>query len=276
MGIKEVRKVKLEKDLQRALDHKQFHLVYQPKWNVKTDRLYGFEALARWDHPEFGMISPSEFIPIAEETGLIVPFTSWTLAEACKHCKTLHEQGINQPVSVNLSPNLFKTDRLYEMIAHVLKTFDLDPSFLEIEITESMMLHNVTDIIRQLNKIHTLGIKVSMDDFGTGYSSIGLLDTLPIDVVKLDRVFTKDIDKPRKQAIIHAIIILAEALGLDVIAEGVETEEDIKHLTNLGCYIMQGYYYSKPMAFEKIEEWVMQTVENSVLKKNSSYLLKKK
>lgn len=265
MGQKEVRKMRLEKDLQLALEEKQFHLEYQPKWNVQTDSLFGFEALARWNHPELGPIFPGEFIPTAEETGFIVPFTAWTLEQACQHCKILHEKGIIQPVSVNISPKLFQTNRLYELVSHVLKTFDLDPSYLELEITESMMLHNVDDIVRQLKRIHSLGVRVSMDDFGTGYSSIGLLDTLPIDTVKLDRIFTKDIDKPSKQAIIRAIIILAESLGLDVIAEGVESKEDIGHLTDLGCYIMQGYYYSKPMKFETIEAWTKLVQENNLL-----------
>lgn len=256
MGIKESRRMKLEQSLQQALEERQFILEYQPKWDVKADSLFGFEALARWNHPELGRVSPYEFIPIAEETGFIVPFTQWTLEEACKQCKMWHAQGIEHPVSVNLSPKLFQTDQLYELIKSVLQHSGLDPAYLELEITESMMLHDVEYIIKQLRMIHSLGVKISIDDFGTGYSSIGLLDTLPIDAVKLDRVFTKDIDKPSKQAIVQAIIILAESLELDVIAEGVELEKDIEYLTKLGCFIMQGYYYSKPIQFQQIKEWM--------------------
>lgn len=271
MGAKEVQKMRLEQDFQRAIDERQFHLLYQPKWNVKMNRLFGFEALARWQHPELGTITPSEFIPIAEESGLIVSFTIWTLEEACKHCKALQKQGIYHPISVNLSPKLFQTSRLYELIDNVLEKFDLGPDYLNIEITESMILHNVDDIIKQLNKVETLGVNVCIDNFGTGYSSIGLLEALPIHAVKLDRIFTRDIDKPSKKAIIQSIIILADSLGLDVIAEGIELEEEINHLTKLGCYIMQGYYYSKPMEFRKIKSWVMQKQSVQLLPVNKAY-----
>ncbi|UOQ86874.1 bifunctional diguanylate cyclase/phosphodiesterase [Gracilibacillus salinarum] len=266
MGVKEVRRMELEKDLPRALEDDQFHLEYQPKWNVKTNSLYGFEALIRWDHPRLGVVPPIEFIPVAEENGIIVSVTKWTLETACKQCyEWSTHQGLNQPVAVNVSPSLFQTGTLYELIKHALDQSTLDPDKLEIEITESMMLHDVEDIIRQLNRIRQLGVKVSMDDFGTGYSSIGLLDTLPINAVKLDRIFTQDIEKPSKQAIIQAIIVLAESLDLDVVAEGVELEKDIDYLMKLGCFVMQGYYYSKPMKFEHIDEWASQR-EASLIK----------
>ncbi|KAB8139379.1 EAL domain-containing protein [Gracilibacillus oryzae] len=262
MGVKEVRRMELEKDLQRALEDEQFFLEYQPKWNVKTDSLYGFEALVRWEHPRLGLVSPGEFIPITEENGFIVPLTKWTLEKACQQCQMWQQQGINQPVSVNLSPRLFQTDTLSRLVEGVLDEFELEPSYLELEITESMMLHDVEDIVKQLTELRQLGVRISMDDFGTGYSSIGLLDTLPINTVKLDRIFTKDIDKPSKQAIIQAILILAESLGLDVIAEGVELKQDIEHLTKLGCFVMQGFYYSKPIKFESIEDWTIQMGSN--------------
>ncbi|WP_058308513.1 bifunctional diguanylate cyclase/phosphodiesterase [Gracilibacillus massiliensis] len=257
MGLKEVRKMELEKDLQRALKENQFYMEYQPKWNVKTNTLYGFEALIRWEHPRLGIIAPSEFIPIAEETGLIVPLTRWTIEEACQQCKHWHSQNIMQTVAVNISPSLFHTGTLYGQVSFILEKINLDPKYLELEITESMMLHDLNDIIKQLEAIQALGVKVSMDDFGTGYSSLGLLDVLPINAVKLDRIFTMDIDNPSKRAIIQAIIVLAESLELDVIAEGVELEKDIDHLTKLGCYVMQGYYYSKPLKIENIQEWTI-------------------
>lgn len=256
MGLQEVRKMELEKDLQRALELKEFFIVYQPKWNVQSDRLVGFEALLRWKHPRLGVISPLEFIPIAEETGLIIPMTRWTLEEACKQCRIWQERGIVQPVSVNLSVRLFHGDNLLELIQNVLDKANLEPRLLELEIAESMVLHDVNDIIRQLGNIRSLGVKVSMDDFGTGYSSIGLLDRIPIDALKLDRQFTNDLDTPSKRAIVNAIVLMAENLNLDVIAEGVENKEHINFLTGLGCHVMQGYYYGKPMDINEIKVWM--------------------
>lgn len=256
MGLQEVRKMELEKDLQRALEMKEFFIVYQPKWNVQSDRLVGFEALLRWKHPRLGVISPQEFIPIAEETGLIIPMTRWTLEEACKQCRVWQDSGVVQPVSVNLSVRLFHGDNLLELIQNVLRKADLEPRLLELEITESMVLHDVNDIIRQLGSIRSLGVKVSMDDFGTGYSSIGLLDRIPIDALKLDRQFTNDLDTPSKRAIVNAVVLMAEKLNLDVIAEGVENKEHIDFLTGLGCHVMQGYYYGKPMDIHEIEVWM--------------------
>ncbi|OIB03690.1 diguanylate cyclase [Paenibacillus sp. LC231] len=256
MGLQEVRKMELEKDLQRALELKEFFIVYQPKWNVQSDRLVGFEALLRWKHPRLGVISPLEFIPIAEETGLVIPMTRWTLEEACKQCRIWQERGIVQPVSVNLSVRLFHGDNLLELIQNVLDKANLEPRLLELEIAESMVLHDVNDIIRQLGNIRSLGVKVSMDDFGTGYSSIGLLDRIPIDALKLDRQFTNDLDTPSKRAIVNAIVLMAENLNLDVIAEGVENKEHIDFLTGLGCHVMQGYYYGKPMDINEIKVWM--------------------
>lgn len=256
MGLQLVRKMELEKDLQLALENKQFFIVYQPKWNVKTSSLVGFEALIRWEHPRLGLVSPGEFIQIAEGTGLIVPMTRWALEEACRQCKRWQLQGLEQPVSVNLSVRLFQTDSLQEIVRNVLDKVELEPHLLELEITESMVLYDINDIIRQLQSLRELGVRVSMDDFGTGYSSIGLLDRIPIDTLKLDRLFTNDLESPSKRAIINAIIMMADHLQLDVIAEGVETREHIEFLTQLGCHVMQGYYYGKPMRDNEIGEWL--------------------
>ncbi|GAA0135820.1 bifunctional diguanylate cyclase/phosphodiesterase [Paenibacillus sp. YSY-4.3] len=256
MGLQLVRRMELEKDLQLALEKNQFFIVYQPKWNVKTSSLVGFEALIRWEHPRLGLVAPGEFIQIAEGTGLIVPMTRWTLEVACRQCKLWQSQGLQQPVSVNLSVRLFQTDSLQELVRGVLDKVGLAPHLLELEITESMVLYDINDIIRQLQSLRKLGVRVSMDDFGTGYSSIGLLDRIPIDTLKLDRLFTNDLESPSKRAIINAIIMMADHLQLDVIAEGVETQEHIEFLTQLGCHVMQGYYYGKPMRDDEIGEWV--------------------
>ncbi|WP_248929236.1 bifunctional diguanylate cyclase/phosphodiesterase [Paenibacillus hamazuiensis] len=256
LGNHAVRRMELEKDLRRAFDRSEFFIVYQPKWNVVTNKPFGLEALIRWNHPRLGVVSPVEFIPIAEETGLIVPMTRWVLEKACLHGVELQAKGIMQPVSVNLSIRLFRTDSLKEMIQTALAKAGLDPHFLELEITESMVLYDLNDIVRQLIDIRALGVRISMDDFGTGYSSIGLLDRIPIDALKLDRLFTNDLQSPGKRAIIHAIVVMAESLKLDVIAEGVENQEHIEFLKELGCNVMQGYYYGKPMDPKEIEKWL--------------------
>lgn len=256
IGIEVVRKMELEKDLQGAILSKQLYMVYQPKWNVKTNSVCGFEALIRWEHPRLGLISPIEFISIAEENGLIIPITRWTMEQACSQCKDWQRQGIIQPISVNLSSLLFQKGNLFEIVQSVLKGVDLEPHFLELEITESIVLTNVEYIICQLQNIRSLGVKVSMDDFGTGYSSIGLLDRIPLDTIKLDRLFTNDLETPNKRAIIQAIMLMTENLKLDVIAEGVETQEQIDLLTELGCHLMQGYFYGKPMKSSDVNEWI--------------------
>ncbi|WP_110932222.1 bifunctional diguanylate cyclase/phosphodiesterase [Paenibacillus bouchesdurhonensis] len=262
MGLQLVRRMELEKDLQLALENNQFFIMYQPKWNVRTNSLVGFEALIRWQHPRLGLVAPGEFIQIAEGTGLIVPMTRWALEEACRQCKVWQSKGLHQPVSVNLSVRLFQTDSLLELVQNVLDKVELAPHLLELEITESMVLYDINDIIRQLQSIRKLGVRVSMDDFGTGYSSIGLLDRIPIDALKLDRLFTNDLENPSKRAIINAIIMMADNLQLDVIAEGVENQEHIEFLAQLGCHVMQGYYYGKPMRETDIDEWVRTNEHN--------------
>ncbi|GAA0310528.1 bifunctional diguanylate cyclase/phosphodiesterase [Gracilibacillus halotolerans] len=255
MDKEEMRKMELEKDIQTALYKDELYLFYQPKWCMKSNSLYGLEALLRWKHPKLGNIPPSEFIPLAEETGAIIPITRWVMEQACLLSKSWQAKGRIYPTSINLSKQLFHLDNLPERIEQMLERLDFDSSLLELEITESMVLHDVDDVIAQLEDIRKLGVKVSMDDFGTGYSSIGLLDLIPIDTLKLDRLFTNDLEKPTKQAIIKSIILLSESLELDVIAEGIESQEQADLLDNLGCHLMQGYYYGKPMSEEQLEEW---------------------
>lgn len=258
LGKREMRKLELEKDMHRAITSGQFYVEYQPKWNLKDNNLQGFEALTRWNHTVLGIVSPLEFIPIAEDTGQIEPLTSWVLEEVCKQCRDWEIRGMKQPVSVNLSVRLFQSGNLVDMIRDKLVHTKLSPFLLELEITETMVLYNVEEIVRQLREIRRLGVKISVDDFGTGYSSIGLLDRLPIDALKLDRLFTHDIETQRKREIIHAIVHMAEKLGLEVVAEGVENEEHIDFLMQLGCFVMQGYYYGKPMKKDHLEQWMEQ------------------
>ena len=256
MGRAEIRRMQLEKDLRYALERQELYLMYQPKWHVEENRLHGFEALIRWEHPELGLISPMEFIPIAEDTTMISSITQWTLDTAAAMAVNLQLKGIYQSIAVNMSAKVFRSKEATEMVRKALDESGIDAHFLELEITETMMLTNLDEIHHELNLIRNLGVRISMDDFGTGYSSIGLLDEIPLDAIKLDRKFTLDVDRPTKQAIIQAVLFLGDSLKLEVIAEGVETERDVILLQSIGCDIMQGYYYSRPMLAEHLVKWV--------------------
>lgn len=250
------RRAELEKDVKTAVNNNEFFLVYQPKWNVKDDCLAGFEALLRWEHPQFGFVSPGEFIPIAEKTRSIIPITMWVLEEVSLQSKLWQKRGFSQPISVNFSARMFELEDLAEQVQFIFNKTELDPCLLEIEITETMILEDVERVTAQLEKIRKLGVIISMDDFGTGYSSIGMLDQIPLDTLKLDRLFINDIETKSKRTIVHAIITMANSLNLEVIAEGVEVQEHVDILTELGCYLMQGFFYSKPMRVKEVEAWV--------------------
>lgn len=263
IGNAQIRRMELEKELRRAVEQKRFYLVYQPKWNVQTNSLSGYEAFIRWNHDRLGVVYPDEFIPVAEENGLIMPLTEWTLQAACFQCKEWMDKGLDHPVAVNVSLSLFRNDSLLETIRSVLKQTGLPPDRLELEITESVVLHDVNDIMKQLTGIRELGIRVAMDDFGSGYSALGLLDRMPIDSLKLDRLFTSDLDKPVKQTMIQAIVLMAESLKVEVIAEGVEDPKHMTLLRELGCHVMQGYYYGRPMEALAMEEWLNQAARKA-------------
>ena len=254
-----LRRLELEKDMRGASERREFYVVYQPKWDAQTDTPVGLEALMRWPHPKFGVVSPDEFIPIAEETGLIIPLTRWILEEACRQNKVWLDKGLPPMiVSVNVSVRLFESQHLLYMVEHALRTTGLPARYLELEITESTMLYDVPDMIRQLNGLREIGVRISMDDFGSGYSSLGSLDQIPIDTIKIDQLFVRESDSPSKRAIVGAIIDMALKLHLELVAEGVETREQIDFLRASGCNVMQGYFYGKPMNIEQMDEWLQQ------------------
>lgn len=243
----------LESDLRRALERREFEVHYQPKVNLATGQVSGVEALIRWRHPEHGMISPMQFVPLAEETGLIVPIGRWVLREACRQNMEWQTMGL-PPVTmaVNLSPRQFSDQHLLKDIDEALADSGMPPSMLQIEVTESMMMRHVERSILLLQEIKDRGIRLAIDDFGTGYSSLGLLDRFPIDTLKIDRSFVgklgiKDVAGKSRGAIPLAIISMGKALDLTVVAEGVETEEQKAFLTAHGCDEMQGYLFSKPL-----------------------------
>ncbi|OWR31703.1 bifunctional diguanylate cyclase/phosphodiesterase [Saccharibacillus sp. O23] len=254
IGGQLTRKMELEKDMRVALEHGQFFIVYQPKWDARSSREAGFEALLRWRHPEKGVVSPGEFIPIAEETGLIVPMTRWMLGEVCRQNKRWQDEGkFRVCISVNMSYRVFESMTLFQMVDEALRSSGLPGTMLELEITESIAMKNMAITLSQLQQVRDLKVRVSMDDFGTGHSSLGRLDEIPVDTLKIDQSFVKNSNLLSKQALIVGIIGIARLLDLEVVAEGVETAEQADFLLSRGCVLMQGYYYGRPMLPDEVE-----------------------
>ncbi|NSL51951.1 bifunctional diguanylate cyclase/phosphodiesterase [Calidifontibacillus erzurumensis] len=244
----------LENDLRQALDRNEMVLHYQPQVNIETGEIIGVEALVRWNHHKKGMIWPSKFIPIAEETGLILPIGTWVLEHACKQLKKWHENGYTQlKLSVNLSLRQLFQEDLVETVAKVLKETKIKPEQLELEITESMT-GNTERVIAILQSLKKLGVRISVDDFGTGYSSLSYLYSFPIDQLKIDRSFIMNLFEEENKVIVSTIISMGQNLGLDLIAEGVETIEQIEFLRTYQCVGVQGYLISRPLPADELEQ----------------------
>ncbi len=249
-------RLEMEHALRKAIEREEFCLHYQPVYHIVTGNIICMEVLLRWQHPVNGWLSPAEFIPVAEETGLIVPIGEWVMMTACRQNKSWQDQGLPAiPIAVNLSPLQFQQPNIVQRIAGVLEETGLKARYLILEITEGMAMHQVDLAINKLHALKEMGIKVSIDDFGTGYSSLNYLKRFPIDSLKIDQSFIKEIVQNQEDAaIVKAIIAMARSLKRKVIAEGVETEEQMKMLLELGCREMQGYLFSKPVPTEIMEE----------------------
>jgi diguanylate cyclase (GGDEF)-like protein/PAS domain S-box-containing protein len=257
------RKISIINGLHKALENKEFEIFYQPKIITSSQSVIGVEALLRWHHPQLGPISPAEFIPLAEETGMIIPIGEWVLQEACKRYKVWESQGFApEYMCINISPRQLMDPQLLNKIKTILIEQHFIAQHLEIEITESVAIDNFEDTISKLNQIRELGVKVALDDFGTGYSSLNYLRQFPIDALKIDRSFINDVMlNSQTAAIVTSIISIAHSLKVPVIAEGVETEEQFNFLYDLNCDYIQGYFISPPVPVNEIEE---------ILRKNAS------
>ena len=258
-------RLQLERDLRRALDNKEFELHYQPKVNVASGQVVAMEALVRWHSPERGLVPPVEFIPVAEEIGLIIPLGAWVLRAACQQNRAWQLAGLpSMRMAVNLSAYQFRQKDLPEFVAGVLLETGMDATCLELEVTESVVMHNPAEAASMLDRLHKQGIHISVDDFGTGYSSLSYLKQFRLDTLKIDRSFVRDISSdPDDAAIVRSVIALAHSLRLEVIAEGVETAEQLEYLRELGCDQYQGYLRSKPVPAAQFEAMLRMSLQGS-------------
>jgi diguanylate cyclase (GGDEF)-like protein len=243
------RHMELVTELRHALERNELTLAYQPKWDLCTQQIKGAEALLRWQHPRLGNISPTEFIPLAEETGLIIPIGEWVMHTACAQNRAWQDAGLPAfAISINLSARQFHGDDLIELVNRVLQHTGLDGKYLDLELTESVLVQNLDSTAVVLANLKKAGVQLSMDDFGTGYSSLSYLMRLPFDTLKLDRSFISDLaTRADARTLTLAIITLAHNLGLKVVAEGIETQEQLGFLRDNGCDQGQGYYFSPPL-----------------------------
>ncbi|UCF77247.1 MAG: EAL domain-containing protein, partial [Betaproteobacteria bacterium] len=248
----------MENSMRRALDRGEYLLHYQPKAGIANGEITGLEALIRWRHPERGLVSPGEFMPVLEETGLIVPVGQWVLNAVCEQIKAWESAGVQPvPVAVNLSARQFTSKDLGETIKRTLEEHQIDPGLIELEITESSLMVNTEEAVRTLEYLSGLGVSLSIDDFGTGYSSLSYLKRFPLDSLKIDRSFIRDVTTDGDDATItRAVISMAHSLGLKVVAEGVENERQLAFLTEYGCDQIQGYFFTRPLPADDCGVWL--------------------
>ncbi|VEP14376.1 Response regulator receiver modulated diguanylate cyclase/phosphodiesterase [Hyella patelloides LEGE 07179] len=263
--------ISLETDLHYALKRQELELYYQPKISLKTGKIAGVEALIRWNHPKLGLIAPNKFISIAEASSLIEPLGEWVLETACKQTKIWHQAGFNfLSVAVNLSGRQFKQLDLFHRLTKIIFDSTLEPEFLELELTEQILVDNVKRNIQRLNFIKKLGIKISLDDFGTGYSSLGYLQQFPFDIIKINQCFVENIDRNSKNAIIaKSIIEMAHQLELKVVAEGIETEAELEFLAKDQCDEVQGNLLSRPLPVKEFSKLLLKNQDFTIVNPES-------
>jgi EAL domain-containing protein (putative c-di-GMP-specific phosphodiesterase class I) len=253
MNVRAVERQSIEGSLRRALERQEFALHYQPKINLRTGEISGAEALIRWTHPTRGSVSPAQFIPVAEDCGLILPIGNWVLREACQQARSWVDAGLPLGrIGVNISAMEFRNETFLEGVFSILKDTGLDPSLLELELTESVLMKRAETTATILQALRAKGVQVAVDDFGTGYSSLSYLQTFSIDALKIDQSFVRRItNAPAETTIVTAVISMARSLKLRVVAEGVETLKELEFLQAHQCDEAQGYYFSRPVPSEQ-------------------------
>ena len=246
-----------ENELRHALENHEFYLCYQPQFNINNKEIIAVEALIRWKHPKLGVIAPVDFIPIAEETGLIIPIGEWVLREACKQNKLWQDTGLaNFRVGVNVASQQLKFSRFVEVIKKIIKETGLDPQYLEVEVTENVIIAN-PEVILMINEISKIGVKIALDDFGTGNSTLANLTKVHVDRLKIDRSFIQNISiENSDEVIIQAIIDMSHSLNYEVLAEGVETQKQLDFLKQKKCEVIQGFYFGSPMTNKELEKFI--------------------
>ena len=261
------KRLSLEGSLRKALEKNEFALYYQPKVDIQTGNILGVEALLRWESNE-GLVSPGDFIPLAEETGLIVPIGQWVVSEACRQLKVWH-QSTRIPInmSVNISAKQFSDPNFLLTLKRTISSSQIDTRFLTLELTESLLLGNIDEKIKIMKSLRTMGLKLSIDDFGTGYSSLSYLRKLPLDELKIDRSFIMEVsNRNDSRAIVATIVFLARRLKLSTVAEGVEKKEELEFLQKLGCNQYQGFFFSRPVPSNELPDLLSQRINASAKK----------
>ena len=257
----------LENELRQAIDRDELVLYFQPQVKLASLQICGVEALVRWHHPVRGLVSPVHFIPVAEESGLIVPLGEWVLREAFRQCRAWTEQGLPPlRISVNISALQFNQPGFLEFLKAQLAAYEIDPRLVELELTESVLMHNVDDVLRTLEAVKALGVSLAIDDFGTGFSSLSYLRRFPIDRLKIDQSFVRDIGRsPVNESIARAIVALANSLSLDIIAEGIENRSEKSVLEQMHCTEGQGYLFARPLSAEDVVLWITSHRKNHAI-----------
>jgi len=253
------------RDLNRALENDQLFLMYQPQIELRTGVLKGFEALIRWNHPKHGLVPPTEFIPTAEITGMIVPITQWVLKTACRHIAELRQQQIITKAAVNIAAAHLQQLDLLTSVRKVLEDENIEPWQLELELTETGVVENLETLSEVLTELTEQGVGFALDDFGSGYMNYSYLQSLPVQKLKIDRSFISKVPEDQTStAIVHSLITIGRSMGLTIVAEGLEEPEQARHLSKLGCTLGQGYLFAKPLAFDGLAEWVREFSQASL------------
>jgi predicted signal transduction protein with EAL and GGDEF domain len=262
MALRAQKRLEIETQMYNALSNNELRLHYQPIIDTEFGHLMGAEALLRWDNPELGFLPSDDFVPLAEENGMIILFGEWVIRDACRQHKAWEQQGLGRlDIAVNVSGLQFNQPVFVQMITQILQEYDIPPSFLTLELTESMIMDDTDNTLIKLATLKKIGVKLSIDDFGTGYSSLRYLNRFPLDILKIDRSFVQGLPENQDaSAIVNAILALAKTLNLKTVAEGVETSQQMTFLRNTTCDAVQGYYYSKPLPGDIFEKyWAQQS-----------------